>query len=101
MDIEKLARKLEPLMPSQVRHWLRLRDTADEDLKGLIEKRIISCAYQRLGDFRKKILLSLPTKKMARGSIHLGTIVYEAEKWPFVRPSSKLRENPEMWMSWH
>ncbi len=93
MDIEKLARKLEPLMPSQVQHWLRLRDTADEELKALIEKQIISCAYQRLGDFRKRILLSLPTKKKARGSINLGTIVYEAEKWPCGISTTELMQN--------
>ncbi len=38
MDIEKLAMKLEPLIPEQVRHWLSVRDVADADVKDLIEK---------------------------------------------------------------
>lgn len=58
MDIEKLAGKLEPLMPREVQHWLRVRDTGDPDLKALIEKQIVSVAHQVLGDFRKEILLS-------------------------------------------
>lgn len=67
MDIEKIADKLEPLMPKDVAHWLRIRYTADAELKVLIEKQIISVAYQRLGDFRKKILLSLPPRNISRG----------------------------------
>ena len=93
MDIEKIARKLEPLMPKQVQRWLRLRDTADAELKELIDKQIISCAYHRLGDFRKKILLSVPPQKKAKGSINLGTIVYESDKWPFGISTNELIQN--------
>ena len=71
MNIIKIARKLEPLMPEKVKHWLRVRDTADPDLKALIDKQIVSTAYTRLGDFRKKALLSLPSKGKSKGSIHL------------------------------
>ena len=82
MDIEKLARKLEPLIPDQVAHWLHTRDIADADVKSLIEKEMIAVAHNILGDFRKKILLSLPPKNKARGAIHLGTIIYETDSHP-------------------
>ncbi len=83
MDIENLARKLEPLIPDQVQHWLRVRDLADPELKSLVEKEIVSTAYQLLGDFRKKPLLTLPPKKKSKGSINLGTVLYDGEKWDF------------------
>ena len=37
MDIEKLARKLEPLVPEQVEHLRRVRDIADVDIEKPIE----------------------------------------------------------------
>lgn len=93
MDILKLARKLEPLMPNQVQHWLRIRDTADPELKTLIEKQIINSAYNMLGDFRSKTLLSLPPQAKAKGAIHFGTIQYEREKWPLGISANELLQN--------
>ena len=51
--------KLEPIMPKAVAHWRKTRDIASSELKELIEKQIISTAYQKLGDFHKEILLFL------------------------------------------
>lgn len=93
MDIEKLARKLEPLMPAQVQHWLRVRDVADPDVRDLVEKEMAGVAHELLGDFRKKILLSLPPERKAKGSLHLGTIIYEAEKWGFGISRAELLRN--------
>lgn len=93
MDIEKLAIKLEPLIPEQVEHWLRVRDIADADIKVLIEKEIVGAAHKLLGDFRKKLLLSLPPKTKANRQIHLGTIIYEKEKWPFGISQAELLRN--------
>ena len=93
MDIHKIARKLEPLMPAEVRHWIQVRDVADPELRSLIEKQIISTAYRVLGDVRSKLLLSLPPKGVARGTFHLGTIVYEKEKWPCGISASELLQN--------
>lgn len=93
MDAESLARKLEPLMPERVKHWLRVRDIADADVRALIEKEIAGVAHHLLGDFRKKVLLSLPSRKKAMGSIHLGTIIYEAEKWSFGISREELLRN--------
>ncbi len=93
MTIETIARKLQPLMPQQVQHWMRVRDTADPELKVLIEKQIISMAYRYLGDFRNRILLSLPPEKKAKGSIDLGTVLYDKERWPFGISYSELIQN--------
>ncbi len=68
-------------MPYKVGHWIRMMELAEPDLKALIEKQIISIAYKTLGDFHNKILLSLPPERKAKGSINLGTIIYDKEKW--------------------
>jgi hypothetical protein len=93
MDVETLARKLAPLMPEQVQRWLRIRDVADADVKDLVEKAIVQTAHKVLGDFRRKILLSLPPEKRAKGPIHLGTVIYEMEKWPFGVSHQELLRN--------
>ena len=93
MDIETIARKLEPLRPKEVQHWLNIRDTADADLKALIDKQIVVTAQQVLGNYRRKILLSLPPAKMAKGAIHLGTVLYEKEKWPVGISKAELLQN--------
>jgi len=83
MEIEKLARKLEPLMPMQVASWMKVRDVADPETRALIEKQIVIAAYRALGDFRKKPLLSLPPEKLCQGAFHLGTVQYERSRWSF------------------
>ncbi len=93
MDVEKVARKLEPLMPEEVQRWLRVRDVGGTRLRALVEKRIMSLAHRTFGDFRKKILLSLPPKSKAKGLIHLGTVLYDQEKWPFGISPSELLQN--------
>ncbi len=93
MNIEKIANKLRPLMPNQVAHWMKTRELADPDLKALIEKQIISTAYNYLGDFHNKILLSLPPEKKAKGAINLGTILYDKEKHPFGISTNELMQN--------
>jgi len=93
MNIEKIANKLKPLIPETVRHWMRVRELSEPDVKSLIEKQIISTSYQTLGDFHEKILLSLPTEKKAKGSIDLGTIIYDKEKWPFGLSHKELIQN--------
>jgi len=93
MDVLKVARKLEPLMPQDVKHWIRIRDVADPDLKSLIDKQIFLNAYEKLGDFRNKILLSLPNKQKAKGEFHLGTIIYEQEKWSVGLSKTELLQN--------
>jgi len=93
MNIEKIAAKLKPIMPYRVSQWIRAMELAEPELKILIEKQIISTAYQNLGDFHNKILLSLPPEKKAEGPINLGTIHYEREKWPFGLNYNELIQN--------
>ena len=93
MDIEKIAQKLGPLLPDKVQHWLRIKDTADVDMRALVDNQIRSAAYRVLGDFRGKILLSLPPKKHSQGKINLGTVLYDTEKWPFGISYTELMQN--------
>ena len=93
MDIEKIARKLEPLMPQEVAHWRRVLRTADPELKELIERQIVTRADAKLGDWGSKVLLSLPPAKKAKGAINLGTILYETEKWPVGITKAELLQN--------
>ncbi|MCK5612966.1 hypothetical protein KAR91_64425 [Candidatus Pacearchaeota archaeon] len=93
MNPEKIAAKLKPLAPDKVTHWLKTRELADPELKSLIDKQIISTAYQTLGDFHNKILLSLPPENKAKGSINLGTVLYDKEKHPFGISNTELLQN--------
>jgi hypothetical protein len=93
MNIEKLAAKLRPLMPDYIQQLMKARDLAEPEMKDLIEKQIISTAYQTFGDFHNKILLSLPPEKTAQGPIHLGTILYDKEKWPLGLTYGELIQN--------
>jgi len=82
MAIDKILKKLAPLLPDKVRAWHRSLDLADPELRGLLEKEILLTAHKLLGDFRNRLLLSLPPKATAKGALHLGLILYEQEKWP-------------------
>ena len=93
MNAEKIAAKLKPLMPDKISKLLKSRELSDPELKSLIEKQIISMAYKAFGDFNSKILLSLPPENKAKGSINLGTIVYDKEKWPLGLKYGELIQN--------
>ena len=80
-------------MPNQVQHWNKVRDISSPELKSLIEKQIISTAYQHFGNFRNEILLSLPPKNKARGLFHLGTVLYKEPKWPVGLSKAELLQN--------
>lgn len=93
MDTVQIARKLEPLMPKEVRHWLHVRETGDAELRGLIDRQIATNAHRVLGDFRNKILLSLPPARMAAGTFNLGTIVYDKFRHAFGISDHELLQN--------
>jgi hypothetical protein len=93
MNVERIAEKLQPLMPERVRLWMKARELAEPDVKALIEKQIISTAYNYLGDFHNKILLSLPPERKAKGIINLGTLLYDKERWPFGISTTELMQN--------
>lgn len=93
MEIQKILRKLEPLMPRQVEQWTRTLLIAQSEVKSLLERQILATAGRVLGDFRDQILLSLPSKEVSSGPLHLGRILYEKEKWDFSLTSSELMQN--------
>jgi len=93
MQIENVLEKLEPLIPEKVQRWRRLRQTAAPRLRELVDRQIVSSASKLLGDFRDKILLSLPPKNKARGPINLGSVLYEQEKWQAGISHSELLQN--------
>lgn len=93
MNIEKIAAKLRPLIPSKIGHWMRVREMAEDDLKSLIEKQIVSTAYKMLGDYNAKILLSLPSENKCKGSLSLGTVIYDKPKWPMSISKNELLQN--------
>lgn len=80
-------------MPKQVQHWNKIRDISSAELKSLVEKQIVSTAYSKLGNFREKILLSLPPPKKSKGLFNIGTILYKDEKWLVGLSKSELLQN--------
>lgn len=82
MEFERLARLLEPLIPGQVRRWLKVHASADAQTKSLIERQVQLTAERMLGDPRNRILLSLPPQNLIKGAFNLGTIVYDRDRWP-------------------
>ena len=93
MEISKVLRKLEPLMPRQVEMWSRTLALAQPEVKLLLDRQIRSTAYRLLGDFQHRILLSLPPRNLSSGQLHLGTIVYEEAKWDFSLTLTELMQN--------
>ena len=80
-------------MPQQVAQWQKTLLLAQTEVKDLLERQILATAYRRLGDFNSKLLLSLPPTEICSGSIHLGTILYEHEKWDISLKLSELMQN--------
>ncbi len=79
MNIERLARKLEPLRPSEVAQWRRTRGSADMELRGLMDRQLFALAYKTLGNIEDRPLLSLPPDKKIKGPLQLGKVIYDRE----------------------
>jgi len=93
METLQILQKLEPLMPRQVQRWRRTLLLAGSEVKSLIERQILATSVKVLGDFRTKLLLSLPPKEVAAGPLHLGTVIYERDKWDVGLKPSELMQN--------
>ncbi len=93
MDSDYLLRKLEPLIPERVRHWRRAKQLADSETRAWLDRVIAEAAYHELGDFSDKLLLSLPPKAGARGSFHIGTILYDKPRWELGISPGELLQN--------
>jgi len=93
MRIEDAARKLRPLLPEKVDGWLRARQLAEPEFRELIDRQILFEASRRLGDWQDRVLLSLPTEKQSRGSIHLGTVIYDQPQYSLGISENELLQN--------
>ena len=93
MDSDYLLKKLEPLIPDKVRHWRRAKQLADPETKAWLDRVIAEAAYHELGEFTDKLLLSLPPKEKAKGTFHLGTILYDKPRWELGIAASELLQN--------
>lgn len=93
METEKTLRKLEPLMPEKVERWTRTLLLAQSEVKSMVERQILATACRVLGDFRRRILLSLPPQKLSSGPLHFGKILYEKKKWDFGLTLPELMQN--------
>lgn len=78
MEIETIARKLEPLYPDIILKWIKSRNISDSVLKELFDRRIIELGRETFGDMRDRIILSCPDK--LEGEINLGKLIYEKER---------------------
>lgn len=93
MTIHRVLAKLAPLLPERVQAWRRTLDLADHDIRVLVEKQILRTAHEVLGDFRERLLLSLPPRRTAAGPLNLGTVLYEAAHWPAGISPGELLQN--------
>jgi len=93
MNVEKLLKKLYPLIPAKVKAWRRIRDTSEPSMIELIDQEVAGHAYQLLGDFNDKLLLSLPPPTLIKGDVELGTIIYEKPKWTAGIDHSEIMQN--------
>ncbi|MCC6227741.1 MAG: hypothetical protein IT432_00765 [Phycisphaerales bacterium] len=82
LDIEEVAQKLRPLLPEQVDRWLSIRRRADEQTARLIDQKILATAARELGDYERRILLSLPPRTESDGPIGLGQVLYAGPRGP-------------------
>ena len=80
-------------MPERVEQWQKALDIGQPQVKELLDRQIRNTAYDVLGDFRKRLLLSLPPRQIAKGPVRLGTVVYEEEKWPTGLSTGELLQN--------
>lgn len=82
IPVESVLRKLEPCLFENVIRWRRILEFADDETRHQLHQHIYSVANHVLGDLNSKLLLSLPSEFQARGTLNLGTILYEKPKWP-------------------
>ena len=93
MEIHTILRKLEPLMAEQVAKWQRTLDTAEPEVKALLERQIRLTAHREFGNFRDKLLLSLPPADKTKGAFHFGTVLYDKPRGEFGISSKELLQN--------
>ena len=93
MNVNTLLEKLEPLIPDEVRQWRRSLVYVDEETRKLLERHIRVIAERMLGDLDARLLLPPPSEGTARSTFHLGTVLYEKDKWPVGLSASEIMQN--------
>ena len=76
MDVFKLATLLRPLIPDTVNNLLDHRKLADAPRRQRIDHEIEQLAQKHLGDYRDRLLLSLPPRNNIRGELDLGVVAW-------------------------
>lgn len=92
MTTEDLLRKLAPFLPERVRRWRRALAAAEPAVRTLIEHQVRVVADKELGDLDQP-LFSLPPRRTAAGAFHLGTVVYNGDRWPAGLTPDELVQN--------
>lgn len=82
MTVDKLLRKLEPLIPREVATWRRALPVLKDETRKLIERQIRARAHRLLGT-NGRLLLPPPPEAKSKGAFNLGTIRYTDRLWPF------------------
>jgi len=93
MDVQDALRKLGPVLPEEVRRWRRTLPLVRPETRALLEKQIVSTAFNLLKKFPDNLLLPYPSEKKSRGPLHLGTIIYEKKHHSFSLRSEELLQN--------
>lgn len=92
METSDILRQLRPLMPRRVRLWEQALAFGTPQTKKRLEQHIRGEATKILGR-SGRLLLSLPPRQVIQGSLELGTVLYEKEKWPFGFEPAELLQN--------
>lgn len=90
MEFERACRLLEPLIPGQVRRWLKVHAWADAETRNLVERQVLLTADRMLGSAGGRALLSLPPQNLIKGAFTLGAVQYDRARWPAGLSASEL-----------
>ena len=93
MNPNRLAGWLRPLMPEQIDTWLRARDLSDASTRQLIDQQIIATAHRIFGDPRRRMILSLPPKRITHHPMRLGAVQYDRQRGIFGLSNAQLLQH--------
>ncbi|MBK8099826.1 MAG: ATP-binding protein [Planctomycetes bacterium] len=92
MTVDKLLRKLEPLIPEEVATWRRALPMLKDETRKLVERQIRVRAQRLLGA-SDRLLLPPPSEQASKGMFNLGTVLYTKALWPFGLTAGELLQH--------